>query len=195
MAAASPPSDLAVRYTSGRDLSASGRRTEGRMQLVGKVALVTGAQQGIGRAIAVALARAGADVGVNYLDDRGAAERVAGEIRAIGRRACLAPGDVSRATRRGGDGRHRGSRARRARDPRQQRGRLSPRRLPGHDRDRLGPGSRREPEGQLSVRAGRGAAHGRRRARRRDRQPLVGRHARARRSASTTRRARPASWA
>jgi 3-oxoacyl-[acyl-carrier protein] reductase len=68
------------------------------MQLVGKVALVTGAQQGIGHAIAVALARAGADVGVNYLDDRGAAERVAGEIRGTGRRACLAPGDVSRAT-------------------------------------------------------------------------------------------------
>jgi NAD(P)-dependent dehydrogenase (short-subunit alcohol dehydrogenase family) len=68
------------------------------MQLVGKVALVTGGQQGIGHAIAVALARAGADVGVNYLDDRAAAERVAGEIRGAGRRACLVPGDVSRAS-------------------------------------------------------------------------------------------------
>jgi len=68
------------------------------MRLVGRVALVTGAQQGIGRAVAVALAREGADVGVNYLDDRQAAERVAGEVRGAGRRACLVPGDVARAS-------------------------------------------------------------------------------------------------
>jgi NAD(P)-dependent dehydrogenase (short-subunit alcohol dehydrogenase family) len=66
------------------------------MRLGGKVALVTGAQQGIGRAIAVAFAQDGADVGVNYLDDRGAAERVAGEVLGAGRRACLVQGDVSR---------------------------------------------------------------------------------------------------
>ena len=68
------------------------------MRLAGKVALVTGAQQGIGRAVAVALASEGADVGVNFLDDRRAAERVAAEIRGIGRRACLVPGDVARPT-------------------------------------------------------------------------------------------------
>jgi NAD(P)-dependent dehydrogenase (short-subunit alcohol dehydrogenase family) len=67
------------------------------MRLAGKVALVTGAQQGIGRAIAIALALDGADVGVNYLDDRDAAERVAAEVRGSGRRACLARGDVARA--------------------------------------------------------------------------------------------------
>ena len=67
------------------------------MQLVANVALVTGAQQGIGHAIALGLARAGADVGVNYLDDRASAEQVAAEIRGAGRRACLVPGDVSRA--------------------------------------------------------------------------------------------------
>ena len=67
------------------------------MRLVGKVALVTGAQQGIGRAIAVALARDGADVGVNYLDDPAAAEGVAGEIRGLGRRAVTIQGDVSHA--------------------------------------------------------------------------------------------------
>jgi NAD(P)-dependent dehydrogenase (short-subunit alcohol dehydrogenase family) len=66
------------------------------MRLSGKTALVTGGQQGIGRAIAVALARDGADVGINFLDDKKAAETVAGEVRAQGRRAVLVPGDVSR---------------------------------------------------------------------------------------------------
>ena len=65
------------------------------MRLSGKTALVTGAQQGIGRAIAVALARDGADIGINYLDDRKAAEAVATEVRALGRRTVLVPADVS----------------------------------------------------------------------------------------------------
>jgi len=67
------------------------------MRLSGKGALVTGAQQGIGRAIAVALARDGADVGVNYLDDSSAAGRVADEIRGLGRRAITVQADVSQA--------------------------------------------------------------------------------------------------
>jgi NAD(P)-dependent dehydrogenase (short-subunit alcohol dehydrogenase family) len=66
------------------------------MRLAGKVALVTGAQQGIGRAIALALGEEGADVCINFLDDRGAAERVAGEVRRTGRRAMVAQGDVAR---------------------------------------------------------------------------------------------------
>lgn len=67
------------------------------MGLEGRAALVTGAQQGIGRAAALALARAGADVAVNYLDDRAAAEKTADEIRGVGRRAVVIRGDVSRA--------------------------------------------------------------------------------------------------
>ena len=67
------------------------------MRLSGKVALVTGAQQGIGRAIAVALARDGADVGVNFLDEPSAAEHVADEIRSLGRRAIAVQADVARA--------------------------------------------------------------------------------------------------
>jgi 3-oxoacyl-[acyl-carrier protein] reductase len=66
------------------------------MRLSGKVALVTGAQQGIGRAIAVALAREGAAVAVNFLDDRQAGERVAGLVRGLGREAIAVEGDVTR---------------------------------------------------------------------------------------------------
>jgi NAD(P)-dependent dehydrogenase (short-subunit alcohol dehydrogenase family) len=66
------------------------------MRLSGRIGLVTGAQQGIGQAIAVALAREGADVAINFLDDRTAATRVAAEVEALGRRAVLVPGDVSR---------------------------------------------------------------------------------------------------
>jgi NAD(P)-dependent dehydrogenase (short-subunit alcohol dehydrogenase family) len=66
------------------------------MRLEGKTALVTGAQQGIGGAIALALARDGADVAINFLDDEPAASRVADEARRLGRRAALVQGDVSR---------------------------------------------------------------------------------------------------
>ena len=66
------------------------------MRLAGKVALVTGAQQGIGRAIAVAMAREGADVGINFLDDAAAAGRVADEVRGLGRKATPVRGDVAR---------------------------------------------------------------------------------------------------
>jgi 3-oxoacyl-[acyl-carrier protein] reductase len=68
------------------------------MRLQDKVVLVTGAQQGIGRGMALAFAREGAHVVVNYLDDRAAAERVAGEVRAAGVRTVVIQGDVSRAT-------------------------------------------------------------------------------------------------
>jgi NAD(P)-dependent dehydrogenase (short-subunit alcohol dehydrogenase family) len=65
------------------------------MDLDGKVALVTGAQQGIGRSIAIAFAEAGADVAINYLDNFDAAEQVAAAIGALGRRAVLVRGDVT----------------------------------------------------------------------------------------------------
>lgn len=62
-----------------------------------KVALVTGASRGIGRAIAVALARAGADVAVNFHANEKAALEVCAELRQAGRRALAVQGDVARA--------------------------------------------------------------------------------------------------
>jgi len=61
-----------------------------------KVVLVTGAQQGIGRAMAVAFAAAGADVVINWLDDRAAAEDVAATVGGFGREALLIRADVGK---------------------------------------------------------------------------------------------------
>ena len=62
--------------------------------LLGSVALVTGSARGIGRAIALELARWGADVAVHALQNHGKAEEVAAEIRASGRKAIVVLGDV-----------------------------------------------------------------------------------------------------
>jgi enoyl-[acyl-carrier protein] reductase III len=62
--------------------------------LAGKVALVTGAARGIGRAVALKLAAAGADVAANYYNSAGEAETLCAEIRALGRRACAIQASV-----------------------------------------------------------------------------------------------------
>jgi len=64
------------------------------VSLEGKVALVTGASRGIGRAIALALARDGAAVAVNYRERAEAAEEVVAAIRALGRQALALQADV-----------------------------------------------------------------------------------------------------
>jgi len=63
--------------------------------LTGRVALVTGASRGIGSAIAVALAQAGADIAVNYRTNRIEAESVARTICDFGRRALAVEADVA----------------------------------------------------------------------------------------------------
>ena len=66
------------------------------VDLHGRIALVTGASRGIGRAIAIALARCGADVAVNYRKQKGEAQVTLQQITSQGRRAMEVQADVSR---------------------------------------------------------------------------------------------------
>src|SRR5688572_5276850 len=70
--------------------------TTSSLPLAGQAALVTGASSGIGRAVALALGQAGADVAVNYAHSAAAADAVVGELRTLGRRALALRGNVSR---------------------------------------------------------------------------------------------------
>ena len=63
--------------------------------LAGQVALVTGGSRGIGRATALLLARAGADVALTCRSRTGEAEAVAAEIRQLGRKAWVGTGDLA----------------------------------------------------------------------------------------------------
>ncbi|MCI2253147.1 3-oxoacyl-[acyl-carrier-protein] reductase [Domibacillus sp. 8LH] len=65
------------------------------MNLEGKIALVTGASRGIGKAIALELARLGADVVVNYAGSEQKAKETADEITAMGRRSFIVQCDIS----------------------------------------------------------------------------------------------------
>ena len=69
----------------------------GTGQLEGKVAVITGADSGIGRAVAIAYAREGADVLISYLSEDSDAEEVRNYVEKAGRRAVLVRGDVSKA--------------------------------------------------------------------------------------------------
>ena len=67
------------------------------MDLTGKVALVTGASRGIGQAVAVELAKAGADVIVNYIGNEAVAQETVEKVEALGRKALKIKTDVGNA--------------------------------------------------------------------------------------------------
>src|SRR5690348_10801159 len=69
--------------------------TKMALPLESKTALVTGASKGVGKGIALELARCGCDVAVNYHSDQAGAEATVAEIAAMGRRAFPVQADVA----------------------------------------------------------------------------------------------------
>jgi NAD(P)-dependent dehydrogenase (short-subunit alcohol dehydrogenase family) len=67
----------------------------GSGRLTDKVAIVTGADSGIGKAVAIAYAREGADVLVSYLDEHEDARQTERHVQEAGRRALMMPGDLA----------------------------------------------------------------------------------------------------
>ena len=69
----------------------------GSGKLIGKAAVITGGDSGIGRAVAIAFAREGADVLISYLDEDADAEATAAFVREAGQKAVVVSGNVSKA--------------------------------------------------------------------------------------------------
>ncbi len=67
----------------------------GSGRLAGKTAIITGADSGIGRAVAIAFAREGADVLISYLEEHQEAQETALWVEEAGRKAIVVPGDVA----------------------------------------------------------------------------------------------------
>src|SRR6185437_8992633 len=67
----------------------------GSGRLADKAAVITGADSGIGRAVAIAFAREGADVLISYLDEHDDAQETARWVQQAGRKAVLVPGDLA----------------------------------------------------------------------------------------------------
>jgi len=68
---------------------------KGSGRLANKIALITGADSGIGRAVAIAFAREGADVAISYLDEHEDAKETARWVEEAGRKCLLLPGDLA----------------------------------------------------------------------------------------------------
>jgi NAD(P)-dependent dehydrogenase (short-subunit alcohol dehydrogenase family) len=87
-----PPGDTAAMRPQP-DHGEESYRGSGR--LAGKVAVITGGDSGIGRAVAIAYAREGADVLISYLDEHDDAQETRKWVEQAGRKAVLVPGDVA----------------------------------------------------------------------------------------------------
>jgi NAD(P)-dependent dehydrogenase (short-subunit alcohol dehydrogenase family) len=87
------PPGVEKKLTPPADHGEESYRGSGR--LVGKVAVITGGDSGIGRAVAIAYAREGADVLISYLDEHEDAEETRRWVEQAGRRCVLVPGDIS----------------------------------------------------------------------------------------------------
>ncbi|RKK03071.1 SDR family oxidoreductase [Pseudoroseomonas wenyumeiae] len=68
---------------------------KGSGRLTGKKVLITGGDSGIGRAVAIAFAREGADLVISYLNEHDDAQETAKWVKQAGRKAILAPGDIT----------------------------------------------------------------------------------------------------
>lgn len=68
---------------------------KGSGRLANKIALITGGDSGIGRAVAIAFAREGADVAISYLDEHEDAQETARWVEESGRQCLLLPGDLA----------------------------------------------------------------------------------------------------
>ena len=88
-----PEPGLDAELTPGTDRGEESYRGTGRLE--GRRALITGADSGIGAAVAIAFAREGADVALNYLPQEEDAQHIAGVIREAGHTAVLLPGDLT----------------------------------------------------------------------------------------------------
>lgn len=90
------PPGLEAELTPEADHGEQSYRGSGK--LADQVALITGGDSGIGRAVAIAYAREGADVVISYLDEDADARETARWVEAAGRRCRLVPGDIAEAS-------------------------------------------------------------------------------------------------
>jgi NAD(P)-dependent dehydrogenase (short-subunit alcohol dehydrogenase family) len=88
-----PPPGLESEMQPRPDYGEQSYRGSGRLQ--GKAAIITGGDSGIGRAVALAFAREGADILISYLNEEPDAQETARVVQEAGRKAVMVPGDIS----------------------------------------------------------------------------------------------------